>query len=43
MEKRSNKPVGIIKVSDSVIVKMAELATAEIDGVYCRGQAPAPS
>ncbi len=43
MEKRSNKPVGSIKVSDSVIVKMAELAAAEIDGVYCRGQAPAPS
>ena len=43
MEKRSNKPVGSIKVSDSVIIKMAELAAAEIDGVYCRGQAPAPS
>lgn len=42
MEKRSNKPVGSIKVSDSVIIKMAELAAA-IDGVYCRGQAPAPS
>ncbi len=43
MEKKANKPIGTIKVSDSVIVKMAELATAEIDGVYCRGQAPAPS
>ena len=43
MEKRTNKPVGSIKVSDAVIVKMAELAAAEIDGVYCRGQAPAPS
>ena len=43
MEKKSNKPVGSIKVSDSVIIKMAELAAAEIDGVYCRGQAPAPS
>ncbi|MGN1109366.1 MAG: Asp23/Gls24 family envelope stress response protein, partial [Oscillospiraceae bacterium] len=31
------------KVSDSVTVKMAELAAAEIDGVYCKGQAPAPS
>lgn len=38
MEKRSNKPVGSIKVSDSVIIKMAELAAAEIDGVYCRGR-----
>ena len=43
MDKKSNKPVGTIKVSESVIVKMAELAAAEIDGVYCRGQAPAPS
>ncbi len=43
MEKNANKPVGSIKVSDSVIVKMAELAAAEISGVYCRGQAPAPS
>lgn len=43
MEKKANKPVGTIKVSESVIVKMAELAAAEIDGVYCRGQAPAPS
>ena len=40
MDKKSNKPVGTIKVSESVIVKMAELAAAEIDGVYCRGQAP---
>ena len=38
MDKKSNKPVGTIKVSESVIVKMAELAAAEIDGVYCRGQ-----
>ena len=37
MDKKSNKPVGTIKVSESVIVKMAELAAAEIDGVYCRG------
>ena len=29
MDKKSNKPVGTIKVSESVIVKMAELA-AEI-------------
>ncbi|MGN1340632.1 MAG: Asp23/Gls24 family envelope stress response protein [Oscillospiraceae bacterium] len=43
MDKRSNKPVGTIKVSDSVIVKMAELAAAEIDGVYCRGQALVPA
>lgn len=43
MEIKANRPVGSIKVSDSVIVKMAELAAAEIDGVYCRGQAPAPS
>ena len=43
MDKKALKPVGTIKVSDSVIVKMAELAAAEIDGVYCRGQAPAPS
>lgn len=43
MEKRSNKPVGSIKVSDAVIIKMAELAAAEIDGVFCRGQCPAPS
>lgn len=43
MEKKSNRPFGTIKVSDSVIVKMAELAAAEIDGVFCRGQAPAPS
>ena len=34
MDKKSNKPVGTIKVSESVIVKMAELAAAEIDGVY---------
>ena len=26
MDKKSNKPVGTIKVSESVIVKMAELA-----------------
>ena len=43
MDKKSFKPVGTIKVSDSVIVKMAELATAEIEGVYCKGQSPAPS
>ncbi len=43
MEKRSNKPVGSIKVSDSVIIKMAELAAAEIEGVYCHGQTPVPS
>ena len=43
MEKKANKPIGTIKVSDSVIVKMAELAAAEIEGVYCKGQAPAPS
>lgn len=43
MEKKNNRPLGTIKVSDSVIVKMAELAAAEIDGVFCRGQAPAPS
>lgn len=43
MDKKSFKPVGTIKVSDSVIVKMAELAAAEIEGVYCKGQAPAPS
>ena len=43
MEKKNSRPVGSIKVSDSVIVKMAELAAAEIDGVYCRGQAPAPA
>lgn len=43
MDKKSIRPVGTIKVSDSVIVKMAELAAAEIEGVYCRGQAPAPS
>ena len=43
MDKKSNKPIGTIKVSESVIVKMAELAAAEIDGVYCKGQAPAPS
>jgi len=43
MEKKSNKPIGSIKISDSVIVKMAELAAAEIDGVYRKGQAPAPA
>ncbi len=43
MDKKTSRPVGTIKVSESVIVKMAELAAAEIEGVCCKGQAPAPS
>lgn len=43
MENKSVRPIGSIKVSDSVIIKMAELAAAEIDGVYCHGQMPAPA
>lgn len=43
MDKKINKPIGSIKVSESVIIKIAELAAAEINGVYCRGNVIAPS
>ena len=38
MEAKTNQTVGSIKVSDSVILKIAEVAATEIDGVECSGQ-----
>ncbi len=38
METRKHRPVGSIKVSDSVILKIAEVAATEIDGVDSVGQ-----
>ncbi len=43
MESNVNKPVGSIKVSDSVLAKIAEVAATEIDGVDCNGQVLAPA
>ncbi len=43
MEANANKPVGSIKVSDSVIVKIAEVAATEIEGVDCNGQSLTPA
>lgn len=43
MEAKANQTVGSIKVSDSVILKIAEVAATEIDGVDCSGQSLAPA
>lgn len=43
METKTNQPVGSIKVSDSVILKIAEVAATEIDGVDCNGQSLTPA
>ncbi len=43
MENNTNKPVGSIKVSDSVLAKIAEVAATEIDGVDCNGQVLTPA
>lgn len=43
METKSNQTVGSIKVSDSVILKIAEVAATEIDGVDCSGQSLVPA
>lgn len=43
MEANKNKPVGSIKVSDAVILKIAEVAATEIDGVDCNGQVLTPA
>ncbi len=42
MEANKSKPVGAIRVSDAVIVKIAEVAATEIEGVDCSGQALTP-
>ena len=39
MDKKSNKPVGTIKVSESVIVKMAELASQRCWVLFVQGWA----
>lgn len=43
METKANQTVGSIKVSDSVILKIAEVAATEIEGVDCNGQSLAPA
>ncbi|MBP1543444.1 MAG: Asp23/Gls24 family envelope stress response protein [Oscillospiraceae bacterium] len=43
METKNTRPVGSIKVSDSVILKIAEVAATEIDGVDAVGQQLAPA
>lgn len=43
MEAKNNQTVGTIKVSDSVILKIAEVAATEIDGVECNGQSLVPA
>ena len=43
MESKTNQPIGSIKVSDSVILKIAEVAATEIDGVECNGQSLVPA
>lgn len=43
METKANQPVGSIKVSDAVILKIAEVAATEIEGVDCNGQSLAPA
>ncbi len=43
METNTSKPVGSIKVSESVIVKIAEVAATEIEGVDCNGQVLTPA
>ena len=43
MEAKNTRPVGSIKVSDSVILKIAEVAATEIDGVDCNGQTLTPA
>lgn len=43
MEANNNRPIGSIKVSDSVILKIAEVAATEIEGVDSSGQTLAPA
>ncbi len=43
MEAKENQLVGSIKVSDNVILKIAEVAATEIEGVDCNGQSLAPA
>ena len=43
METKKNRPVGSIKVSDSVILKIAEVAATEIEGVDSNGQELTPA
>ncbi|MBQ8172212.1 MAG: Asp23/Gls24 family envelope stress response protein [Oscillospiraceae bacterium] len=43
MEANENKTIGSIKVSDSVIIKIAEVAATEIDGVDCKDQTLTPA
>ena len=43
MEAKKNQTVGSIKVSDNVLLKIAEVAATEIDGVDCSGQTLAPA
>ena len=43
MEAKTNQTIGSIKVSDSVILKIAEVAATEIDGVDCNGQSLVPA
>ncbi|MGN0649067.1 MAG: Asp23/Gls24 family envelope stress response protein [Oscillospiraceae bacterium] len=38
MEAKKERPVGVIKVSEDVIIKIAEAAAAEVDGVESDGQ-----
>lgn len=42
MENKRNKTTGSIKISTDVILKIAETATVEIDGVYSVGQCLPP-
>ncbi len=43
MEANENKTIGSIKVSDSVILKIAEVAATEIEGVDCKDQTLVPA
>lgn len=38
MEAKKERPVGVIKVSADVIIKIAEAAASEVDGVDSNGQ-----
>lgn len=43
MEAKTNQTIGSIKVSDSVLLKIAEVAATEVDGVDCTGQTLNPA
>ncbi len=43
MENKTTRPVGSIKVSESVLAKIAEVAACEVEGVDCNEQELAPA